>query len=215
MRKHGRLLAACGVALLAGCSTLRGPQVAPAQVVEMDPEALSKFQHEVEEYVELHQELLKRIPTVTPHSTPEEIAAHRRKMTEAIRAERAAEKQGAIFKPKVAASFRELIRKEMAGPEGAAVLHDLRSGNPKVEGTPTQGNPQREVQTPVQVAVNAVYPDAAPASTVPSSLLLKMPPLPDQVKYGFVGSALILRDTEASVILDFVPDVISDRRLPR
>jgi hypothetical protein len=215
MRKRGRLLAACGVALLAGCSTLRGPQVAPPQVVEMDPEALAKFQHEVEEYVELHQDLLKRIPTVTPHSTPEEIAAHRRKMTEAIRAERAAEKQGAIFKPKVAASFRELIRKEMAGPEGAAVLQDLRSGNPRVDGTPTQSNPQREVQTPVQVAVNAVYPEAAPASTVPSSLLLKMPPLPDQVKYGFVGSALILRDTEAMVILDFVPDVISDRRLPR
>ena len=44
---------------------------------------------------------------------------------------------------------------------------------------------------------------------------MKMPPLPDQVKYGFVGRALILRDTEASVILDFVPDVVPDPRLPR
>ena len=203
------------LAFLAGCSTLRGPQVAPPQAVDMDPEALTKFQKEVEDYVDLHQELLKRIPTVTAHSTPEEIAAHRRKMTEAIRAERAEEKQGAIFKPKVAAAFRELINKEMASPEGPAMLEEMRSGNPKVEGTPTQGNPMREVQTAVVVAVNAVYPDSAPASTVPSSLLLKMPPLPGQVKYGFVGSALIIRDTEASVILDFVPDVVSSRRLPR
>lgn len=214
-RSRGRSLALFGVVLLAGCRTLGGPQVAPEQNVEMDPEALAKFQHEVEEYVDLHQELLKRIPTVTAHSTAEEIAAHRRKMTDAIRAERAGEKQGAIFKPKVAASFRQLLGKELTGPEGPAMLVEIRTGNPKVEGTPTKQNPTREVQVQVPVAVNAVYPDAAPASSVPASLLLKMPPLPDQVKYGFVGRALILRDTEASVILDFVPDVVPDPRLPR
>lgn len=211
----GRSLTLCGLVLVAGCRTLGGPQIAPEQAVDIDPEALTKFQHEVEEYVELHQDLLKRIPTVTPHSTSEEIAAHRKKMTDAIRAERADEKQGAIFKPKVAASFRELIRKQMTSAEGPAMLQDMKSGNPNVEGTPTQKNPTREVQVDVTVAVNAVYPDSAPASSVPPSLLLKMPPLPDQVKYGFVGRALILRDTEAGVILDFVPDVIPDPRLPK
>jgi hypothetical protein len=210
-----RLAVSAGVVVLAGCSVLRGPQVAPPQVVDMDPEALAKFQKEVEDYVELHQELLKRVPTVTAHSTPEEIAAHRQKMSEAIRAERADEKQGAIFKPSVAAAFIELIRKEMATPEGPGMVEEIRSGNPKVEGTPTQQNPGREVQSRVVVAVNAVYPDSAPASSVPPSLLLRMPPLPDQVKYGFVGRALILRDTQAGVILDFVPDAVPGRRLPR
>lgn len=203
------------VLLPPACASLRGPQIAPPQAVDMDPEALTKFQKEVEDYVDLHQELLKRIPTVTAHSTPEEIAAHRRKMTEAIRAERAAEKQGAIFKPKVAAAFVELIRKALTGPEGPAILEEMRGGNPKVEGTPSKQNPTREVQTRVPVAVNAIYPDEAPSSGVPSSLLLRMPPLPDQVVYGFVGRALILRDTEASVILDFVPDAVADSRLPR
>lgn len=216
MRGKRAWLVVCAAGLLAGCRTLGGgPQIAPPQAVDMDPEALHKFQHEVEEYVELHQELLKRVPNVTPHSTSEEIAAHRKKMTDAIRAERADEKQGAIFKPKVAAAFRQLINEQMAGSEGPAILASMREGNPKVEGTPTRRNPNSEGLVQVQVAVNAVYPDAAPASSVPSSLLLKMPPLPDQVKYGFVGSALILRDTEASVILDFVPDVVADRRLPR
>ena len=211
----GRSLTLCGLVLVAGCRTLGGPQIAPEQAVDMDPEALTKFQHEVEEYVELHQDLLKRIPTVTSHSTSEEIAAHRKKMTDAIRAERIDEKQGAIFKPKVAAAFRELIRKEMAGPQGPALLEDIRTGNPKVDGTPTQQNPNKEVRVPIQVAVNAVYPESAPTSTVPATLLLKMPPLPDEVKYGFVGRALILRDTHANVILDFVPDAVVDPRLPR
>lgn len=215
LQSRRRLALLCALAFLGGCSTLRGPQVAPPQAVDMDPEALTKFQKEVEDYVDLHQELLKRVPTVSSHSTPEEIAAHRRKMTDAIRAERSAEQQGAIFKPKVAAAFKELIRKELSGPEGPAMLEEMRGGNPSVEGTPTQQNPTREVQTRVVVAVNAVYPDGAPSSGVPSSLLLRMPRLPDQVIYGFVGRALILRDTEASVILDFVPDAIVDSRLPR
>src|SRR4029453_2416098 len=74
-----------------------GPPIAPPQGVDMSPQALHKFQHEVEEYVELHQELLHRIPNVTPHSTPEEIAAHRKKMTDAIRAERARGKRGKSY----------------------------------------------------------------------------------------------------------------------
>jgi hypothetical protein len=211
-----RVAASCVLLALSACASMRGnAKVAPPQDVEMDPKALDKFQHEVEEYVELHQELLKRVPNVTAHSTAEEIAAHRKKMTDAIRAERAAEKQGAIFKPKVARAFLELLGKEIAGSEGPAMLEEIRSGNPKVEGTPTQSNPTREVHSRVPLAVNAVYPPEAPASSVPPSLLLKMPPLPDQVKYGFVGRALILRDTEAGVILDFIPDAITATRVPR
>jgi hypothetical protein len=201
--------------LLAGCRTLGGPQIAPDQDVNMDPRVLDEFREEVEEYVRLHEELLKRVPTVTPQSSPQEIAAHRQKMTEAIRAERAGVKQGDIFEPPVAAAFRALLRKELTGPEGPAMLEEIRTGNPKVEGTPSQQNPNKEVRVPVQLAVNAVYPDAAPASTVPAGLLLKMPRLPDEVKYGFVGRALILRDTHANVILDFVADAVPDRSLPR
>lgn len=201
--------------LVAGCRTLGGPQVAPEQNVNMDPRVLDEFREEVEEYVRLHEELLKRVPTVSPQSSPDEIAAHRKKMTEAIRAERASEKQGEIFEPPVAAAFRELLRKEMASPEGPATLEAIRTGNPTVEGTPSRQNPNKEVRVPVEVAVNAVYPDSAPASTVPSSLLLKMPRLPEEVKYGFVGRALILRDTHANVILDFIQDAVPDPGRPR
>ena len=98
-RVRVHLAAACALLALSACASMRGnAKVAPPQDVEMDPKALEKFQHEVEEYVELHQELLRRVPTVSAHSTAEEIAAHRKKMADAIRAERAAEKQGAIFK---------------------------------------------------------------------------------------------------------------------
>jgi hypothetical protein len=50
---------------------------------------------------------------------------------------------------------------------------------------------------------------------VPSALLLKLPPLPEVVRYRFVGRTLILRDTEANVILDFLPDVVPDHSIPK
>ena len=53
------------------------------------------------------------------------------------------------------------------------------------------------------------------APELPASLLLHLPALPEQVKYGFVGRELILRDTEAGVILDYIPDAVPDPSLPR
>jgi hypothetical protein len=73
-----------------------------------------------------------------------------------------------------------------------------------------EGNP-RSPESPAKVtlAVNAPYPSAAPLSTVPPSLLLKLPPLPDALEYRFVGRNLILWDTKANLIVDILPDVIS------
>jgi hypothetical protein len=219
--RHGRWLVAVALGLTLGpaCRWIRsaskGPPSAPPQDVEMDPDALQKFRHEITEYLDLHSELVERVPRVTEKSTPEEIAAHRVKMSEAIRAERHHEAQGAIFAPKVARAFRSVLQRDLEGPEGPAMLRELRAGNPKVEGTPRRRDPTQEVKRPVTLAVNAVYPAEAPVSSVPPSLLLHLPPLPEQVQYGFVGRALILRDSEAEVILDYIPDVVPDARLPR
>jgi hypothetical protein len=209
------------VLLVGGCGVLRhgggNDQIAPPQTTdeELDPEVLRKFQHEVEEYIELHKELRERIPNVHPNATPEEMAAHRHKMETAIREERKGAKRGDIFKPKVERAFRALLNRELKGPDGKAMLDEIKQGNPRVEGVPNPRNPQRETKEAVTVAVNAVYNDDAPFSSVPPSLLLKLPPLPDQVRYRFVGRNLILRDGEANVILDYIPDAVPDPTLPR
>lgn len=216
-RLAAALAGVLALATLSGCRLFRGdtgPRIAPPQQVDMDPEALRKFQQEVEEYVELHRELLERVPNVGPNATPEQIEAHRKKMTEAIRAERASARQGAIFKPPVAAAFRRIIAKELA-EDRADIVQAVKEGNPKVEGVPDKANPTKETKKPFTVAVNAIYPEDAPLSSVPPSLLLKLPPLPEQVKYRFVGRDLILRDTEANVILDLIKDAVPDRSIPR
>jgi len=95
------------------------------------------------------------------------------------------------------------------------MIQELKQGNPKVEGVPNQADPTSARSERVLVAVNALYNTEAPSSSMPPSLLLKLPQLPDQVRYQFVGRDLILRDTEANVILDFIKDAITDRSVPR
>lgn len=217
MRSPALAAALACLVLPAGCASLRGHDgVAPEQQTEdrLDPEALDKFREEVEEYVELHRELRERVPNVGPGATPEQIAAHRLKMEQAIREERKGAKRGEIFKPKVEAAFRYVLRREFTGPNGRALMDAVKQGNPQLETVPQPGG-RKDARETVQVAVNAVYNDDAPFSTVPPTLLLVLPRLPEQVKYRFVGRHLILRDTEANVILDYIPDVVPDRSMPR
>jgi hypothetical protein len=208
-------LALVGSLAGAGCSTTSNETIAPPQTTEMDGETLRKFQHEVEEYVELRKDALKHIPPLGDKTTPAKADAYQTALTNAIIAYRKGSKRGEIFKPEVEQAIRRLLNREFSGPQGRALLKDIKQGNPRLEGNPTPQDPSKEVLKNVTVAVNVRYPETAPYSSVPPSLLLKLPLLPEQVRYRFIGRSLILRDTEADVILDYIPDVVPDPSIPR
>lgn len=199
----------------AGCSSGTKENIAPPQTTEMDAETLRKFQHEIEEYVELRKDALKDIKPLDPKSTPAEADRYQTELTNAIIAYRKGSKRGEIFKPEVEQAVRRTLNREFSSSQGPGLLKDIRQGNPRVEGNPLPQDPSKEVKKNVTVAVNVRYPETAPYSSVPPSLLLKLPLLPPQVRYRFIGRTLILRDTEADVILDFIPDVVPDPSMPR
>jgi hypothetical protein len=201
---------------LPGCAARQPePSLVPDMDVDMEQRVLREFYEEIAEYVRLRQKVVEKVPRPKPDASADEVGAWEAAMTETIIAYRKDAKQGEIFDRKVEAAFRRVITREIAGPEGPNILKDMRSGNPKVEGVPKASNPRQEVKAPVVLRVNGRYPQGAPFSSVPPSLLLKLPQLPDQVRYRVVGRALILRDTEANVILDFIPDIIPDPSIPR
>jgi hypothetical protein len=208
-------LALIGSLAGAGCSTTSNETIAPPQTTEMDGETLRRFQHEVEEYVEQRKEALKDIPRLDDKSTPTKVDAYQTALTNAIIAFRKGSKRGDIFKPDVEQAIRRMLHREFSSAQGPGLLKDIKQGNPRVEGNPLPQDPSKEVKKNVIVAINARYPETAPYSSVPPSLLLKLPLLPEQVRYRFVGRSLILRDTEADVILDFIPDVVPDPTMPR
>ena len=58
-----------------------------------------------------------------------------------------------------------------------------------------------------KTSISGSSPDAA-SNSMPPSLLLQLPPLPEGVRYRFVGQTLILYDSEANVILDFIVNAV-------
>jgi hypothetical protein len=60
----------------------------------------------------------------------------------------------------------------------------------------------------VQLNVNQPYPEGAPLPTMPANLLANLPRLPEDLEYRIVDRHLILRDVDANIIVDFVPNAI-------
>jgi len=72
-----------------------------------------------------------------------------------------------------------------------------------------EGNPKNaESPARVDLVVNGKYPPNAPLSTVPPSVLLSLPKLPQGMEYRFVGRHLILFDSKANLIVDVLRNAI-------
>ena len=48
----------------------------------------------------------------------------------------------------------------------------------------------------------------AQLATMPPSLLAVLPPLPRELEYRIVGRYLVLRDVDASLVLDYIADAV-------
>ena len=90
--------------------------------------------------------------------------------------------------------FRRLLRPELKGEDGRDAKAVLRDDAPAA-GT-------------VSFKVNAPYPEGQPLPTVPANLLLTLPTLPDPLEYRIVGQHLLLLDTKAGLIVDYILNAI-------
>jgi hypothetical protein len=170
-----------------------------AHQVEAEREALRHFLEDVAEYAELHDKLVAKLGLHAPADAAETIAAQQA-LARAIELKRAKAKPGDLFQPDIQPLFRRLITEQLQGPDALAARKAVLEGNPEEE----------EGSVPVVVRVNAEYPPGAPRSTVPPSVLLTLPRLPAALHYRFVGRDLILVDSVAQIIVDFLPAAAPD-----
>ncbi len=160
---------------------------------------LEEFQKRVESYVKLHEQIDDKLPDLKREEDPKVILEHEKAFAAAVRKGRAGARQSDIFIPAVHPIFRKIIEQETSGEAGKKNRSMiLGEGNPKSKGS----------EADVKVVVNGNYPSAAPLSTVPPSLLMRLPELPEALHYRFVGRTLILWDTKANMIVDFLPNAI-------
>ena len=56
--------------------------------------------------------------------------------------------------------------------------------------------------------MNEVYPDDQPRTTMPPTLLIRLPLLPKELTYRIIGHTLLLLDTKTNLIVDFILNAI-------
>jgi hypothetical protein len=152
-----------------------------------------EFLDRVQSYVSLHKTIESTLPPLKPTDLPELISAHQRALARKIREARTNAKRGDIFTANARRAFRDSVRDEFQGANARNARTTIRQGAPLKE---------------IHLHVNEPYPDGVPFTTVPPTLLLKFPKLPDQVAYRIVGRDLILLDVEANLVIDTIPEMI-------
>lgn len=151
------------------------------------------FEKRVKEYAKFREELETKMPKLSKEATPEEIEVHKKQFQERVRASRAAAKQGDIFTPETAALFRAIIKDEFKGRDRVELRETvLKESENKA----------------VPIRINYAYPESQELLEMPANLLLRLPQLPKQLRYRFVGRNMLLVDRENSLIIDFMTNAI-------
>ena len=174
--------------LMASPSRLQGTaKTAPPKLTEHQKQMISMFNNHVKDYLKQRQAVAKKLPKLSKDATPEQIDAYQKSFAEALRAMRAGTKQGYIFKPEFREFVRTIINTEFPPRDKAEIKEVILEAD-------TKGVPLR---------VNYPYPETKELTQIPPTLLLKLPPLPKEVKYRFVGRHMLLVDTDNGLIVDY------------
>ncbi|HEY3039364.1 MAG TPA: hypothetical protein VGJ66_11535, partial [Pyrinomonadaceae bacterium] len=145
------------------------------------------------QYVKLRESVKGKVPKLSKDSTPEQIAAYEKVSVEALRAARAGAKPGDLFTPDVAQYIRTTLKTEFKPTEKKEIRKVVLD---------------KESNIPVPLKVNYPYPDPKEFVTMEPKLLLKLPQLPKQMKYRYVGRNLFLIDADNNLMIDYMPDAL-------
>jgi hypothetical protein len=171
----------------------RNAALAPPVVISAaDKAAIQMFEKQVNDYVALRKKIQANAPKLSKDSTPEQLHAYRTALEESLRNARAGAKRGELFRPETAEYIRRTLKTEFQGK-------DRRELRDTIFETETQG---------VVLRVNYPYAESAELSEMPATLLAKLPQLPKEVRYRFVGRNMLLVDRESNVIIDYMPDAL-------
>ncbi len=155
-----------------------------------DPRFKDFFDH-VRAYMAVHEAADARVPSLKETSDPQQVSLREKALADAIRVARAGARQGEIFSDAAATEIQSIVADDF-------------------KDRPLRDQKAILVEVPMKIppAINTDYPTNLPLATVPPRLLLKLPTLPAELEYRFLGRHLILRDIKANLIVDFIPDVV-------
>jgi hypothetical protein len=163
---------------------------AQTPVLSANDQAIVKaFEKRAKEYVKLREQLEEKMPKLSQEAKAEEIQNHKKQFQERVRAARVGAKHGDVFLPEAATLIRAIIKDEYKGKQRVELRDTvLRESDTKA----------------VPLRVNYPYPESQEVLEMAPTLLLRLPQLPKQLRYRFVGHNLLLLDRENGLIIDYM-----------
>ena len=157
-----------------------------------DSSLVKDFNARAKRYIEWRNKTAGNTPSAS--NSAEKLDGERQALANKIRTARAGAKQGEIFAPEIAQYFRRQIAATLRGDNGHAIRTTLRHSEP-VKG---------------ELQINQSYPENVPLQSTPPTLLLNLPELPKGLEYRILGQELVLRDIDANIVVDYVPNALPD-----
>jgi len=151
------------------------------------------FGKRVKDYVKLRESIEEKMPKLSKEAKAEEIEVHKKQFQDAVRAARAGAKQGDMFTPDAAALIRAIIKDEFKGRDRIELRKTVLV--------------ESEVKA-VPLRINYPYPEVKEQLEMPPTLLLRLPQLPQQIRYRFVGRNMLLVDRENGLIIDYMTEAL-------
>jgi hypothetical protein len=200
----------CVIALLVapGAGAAHGPRSAAAPAAPASPReplppdsarslassrAVHGFHQRLEAYAHLAKHLAKELPELPKRASQEQIDQHEQALADRLRAARPTARRGDMIDPATEEVLRGLACRPLGTADGAPERRTIGEDKPDFA-----------------LGVNRDYPTGASLTSVPPSLLARLPRIPRDIEYRFVGRSLVLCDVRANLIIDYF-----DRCLPR
>lgn len=195
-QSSSRGLVVCALLLISSSAVVaqndQKAALAPPVVSPADKVVIQAFEKQVKEYVSVRNKLKESAPKLSKDSTPEQMQAYRTALEQSLRSARAGAKRGDLFRPEASDYIRRTLKNEFQGKDRKELRETMFE-------TETQG---------VVLRVNYPYAQTAELSEMPATLLTKLPQLPKEIRYRFVGRNMLLVDRESNVIIDYMPDAL-------
>ena len=169
-------------------------QTQPVRALSSNDKLLVEaFEKRAKDYAKMREQLEEKMPKLSKEAKPEEIQTHKKQFQERVRAARTGAKPGDVFTPEAMTFIRAVIKDEFKGKERIEFRDTV------LKESDTKAVPLR---------VNYPYPESQELLEMPATLLMRLPQLPKQLRYRFVGRNLLLVDRENGLIVDYMTNAL-------
>jgi hypothetical protein len=191
--KHLLAIAWTIAACLAATCQVAAQTPTPSPLSPPDKQIVVAFEQRAKDYVKMREALEGKMPKLSTEAKPEEIQNHKQQFQERVRSARAGAKRGDIFTVEAATLIRAIIKDEFKGRDRVELRKTVL---------------QESENKAVPLRVNYPYPESQELLEMPPPLLFRLPQLPKQIRFRFVGSNLLLVDRENGLIVDYMTNAL-------